>query len=720
MDFKRARFPIRLKLMCVIGTLVLAIVGFLGIYFPAHQLAALSDALRTRSETYARLASKQLRSAVAFDDKETAREVLDSLAEDGEVAGISFFGDGGDLIYGTGKLPDVSALTRRAKKGSLSEDLELLVISAAPVVSLEGPRGVVVIALSKRSLAERTQAVRQTALSVGLVTFLLGLIAAWRIARALSRRLGAIADTAGRVAAGNLELEVPADDSSDEIGAVSRAFSAMVAQLRELFARIKAAANEEQARLEHLVAQRTRDLDTRNRDMRLVLDNVGQGFATISPAGTLSRERSAILERWFGPPPADGDFFNYLTQGDEERARWFRCCFDAVFEDILPAEVALDQIPKEVRHGELIFALEFRAIYSPAGILENILVVVSDVTAQRARAHAEIEERETQRLISRLLSDRAGFYEFLSEARELVTEIRLLREGPQVLRDVHTLKGISALYGLETLVRLCHELESRYLEGERESVRASAEKIVARWSELEKRLKPLLASSDTSRMEIDLETHRELIEAVESGRPREEILQLLRSLSHEPVKVRLARIAEQAKALAERLDKGPIEVLVKADRTRLDPREWSGFWSVLSHVVRNAVDHGLESSEERKTLGKKGPASLVLTTSMRADDLVVEVADSGRGIDWMRLRSKAVDLGLPSESTIDLVNAMFTDGISTKTEATEISGRGLGLAAVRAECQQRGGRIEVNSIPGQGTSFIFRWPAKVAAVARAG
>jgi two-component system chemotaxis sensor kinase CheA len=97
------------------------------------------------------------------------------------------------------------------------------------------------------------------------------------------------------------------------------------------------------------------------------------------------------------------------------------------------------------------------------------------------------------------------------------------------------------------------------------------------------------------------------------------------------------------------------------------------------------------------------------------DALVVEIADDGRGIDWSRVRDKATAAGLPANNQSDLVEAVFADGVSTAQETTELSGRGVGLAAVRAACKSLGGAAELDSTPGQGTRFRFRVPVTKAA-----
>lgn len=149
---------------------------------------------------------------------------------------------------------------------------------------------------------------------------------------------------------------------------------------------------------------------------------------------------------------------------------------------------------------------------------------------------------------------------------------------------------------------------------------------------------------------------------------------------------------------------------------RLEPRGWASFWAAFVHVARNAVDHGLEPIDVRRESGKAGGGRLRLRTRVDDEEFLIEVADDGAGIQWERVRERARELGLSHDTHEHLVSALFVDGLSTSAEVTEISGRGVGLAVVSAACLERGGRIDVDSSPGRGTSFVFRFPRSAISV----
>src|SRR5450432_1426613 len=171
--------------------------------------------------------------------------------------------------------------------------------------------------------------------------------------------------------------------------------------------------------LEKIVQARTRALDAKNRDMRLLLDNVQQGFLTIDNAGCFAPERSAAVDTWFGAPAASASWFDYLATLSPFFSRGTRLAWDQVVSGFMPPEVTLDQMP----HRLTLNAAHYRFDYRPMGACEpyqNYLVIVTDVTTEVEREHAELERRETMALFERVLLDRTGFESFFEEAANIV------------------------------------------------------------------------------------------------------------------------------------------------------------------------------------------------------------------------------------------------------------------------------------------------------------
>jgi two-component system chemotaxis sensor kinase CheA len=462
--------------------------------------------------------------------------------------------------------------------------------------------------------------------------------------------------------------------------------------------------------LEKIVKARTDELSDRNRDMRMVLDNVGQGFMTINLDGTLSAERSAQATAWLGPFVPGKTLWDQMGELDPTRAAWFRVAWEAVVEDALPLELSIEQLPKRCTSGKTTFGLEYKPVVS-GGKLASVLLVMSDVTARLEREQLKTEQQDFLRVFECVMQDKKGFLEFYAEADELVSKI-VARQLPEVdlCRFVHTLKGNCALFGLSGLAAFCHRLETDILDNGGRLTAVEAEDLRRQWSVLAANLRVLLGHDRADLVEIDHREYTAVLEALGGNAGREEIALRIKGWQFETAELRLSRLAEQARAIADRLGKAPLQVITEPNEVRFFPESWAEFWAAFTHAIRNAVDHGIESPEDRVAAGKPASGQLRLTTRLIGEDLVVEIADDGRGIAWDLVRDRAVAAGLPHATREDLVEALFQEGLSTRGEVSEFSGRGIGMGAVRAICQKMGGSVQVIAPEAGGMCLRFRWP----------
>jgi len=170
--------------------------------------------------------------------------------------------------------------------------------------------------------------------------------------------------------------------------------------------------------------------------------------------------------------------------------------------------------------------------------------------------------------------------------------------------------------------------------------------------------------------------------------------------------------------LAHRLGK-EVELEVQGGEVELDRTVIEALSDPLTHLVRNAVDHGLETSAHRVSLGKSPRGLLVLAARRERDKVLVEVSDDGAGFDAGRLRKRAIDLGaLPAHRVAELneqqsYELAFLPGLSTRAEATDLSGRGVGLDAVKSAIEAMGGKIVLRSAQGKGSRFTLELPLSV-------
>jgi two-component system, chemotaxis family, sensor kinase CheA len=154
-----------------------------------------------------------------------------------------------------------------------------------------------------------------------------------------------------------------------------------------------------------------------------------------------------------------------------------------------------------------------------------------------------------------------------------------------------------------------------------------------------------------------------------------------------------------------------VKLELEGGDTRVDKRILEEIKDPLLHIIRNGIDHGLESPEDRQSQGKPAQATIRLTGSQKGDTIIIEVTDDGRGLDLEAIKRTAVRRGVIREAELlgmsaEQVKALiFTPGFSTRTEITEISGRGIGLDVVRANIERLKGTIEIESVPHKGCKF---------------
>ncbi|HUO03151.1 MAG TPA: chemotaxis protein CheA [Rhizomicrobium sp.] len=185
----------------------------------------------------------------------------------------------------------------------------------------------------------------------------------------------------------------------------------------------------------------------------------------------------------------------------------------------------------------------------------------------------------------------------------------------------------------------------------------------------------------------------------------------------QPVKSVFQRMPRLVRELAAQTGK-PVRLVTEGEATEVDKTVIERLGEPLTHMIRNAVDHGLESVEARIKAGKPEEGTVRLSAEHRGGRIVIEVSDDGGGINRERVKAKAIEKGLIAANAAlsdeEIDNLIFLPGFSTASAVSDISGRGVGMDVVRKSITDLGGRIIISSVPGKGSRFILTLPLTLA------
>ena len=184
-----------------------------------------------------------------------------------------------------------------------------------------------------------------------------------------------------------------------------------------------------------------------------------------------------------------------------------------------------------------------------------------------------------------------------------------------------------------------------------------------------------------------------------------------------PISFAFNRFPRLVRDVSHQLGK-KVELVLTGEQTEVDKTVLEKIGDPLVHLVRNAIDHGLETPEERKAAGKPETGRLELSAQHESGNIVIRISDDGRGLDREKILKKAIEKGLVAEgeelSTERIDNLIFQPGFSTADKVSDLSGRGVGMDVVKRNINDLGGTVSIHSEPGRGSTVVIRLPLTLA------
>lgn len=488
------------------------------------------------------------------------------------------------------------------------------------------------------------------------------------------------------------------------------------------------AKTEEYARnLEKLVAERTAELAKVNQTLKAILNSLGQGFFTFGVDGECGDVFTKACEDILENVPKGRKAWEVLavpTGEHEQFSKWM----DSLFKELLPFEDMKVLGPGLYRHSQSRHvALDYYPIRREAGEISDVVVVATDKTAEHQAQLALEAERQYASMVVKYLKNKDQFLQFLKSARESIKSLFKIEDINEAFRVLHTLEGEAGTFSLRDLranSRVCQQILEPYKgskslpEGARTEYMRSLMTMSEQFEAFAVANVQIFKIPDgpvSRTTEISVEALQMFLDKLrKSSVPITMVEQFQNEFLLTPVSALVSYYDDLIQSVAERLGKKVKPLLIEGGDFKIFADPYKKLFSSLVHAFRNAVDHGLESPDEREWASKDPQGQLKVGFSELADGYRMVISDDGKGIDpgiiREKMKAKYPDRDFTAQSDEEVIQLVSMPGFSSRESVGEFSGRGVGLDALREEVLKVGGQLHIKSIVGQGTAITLEFP----------
>lgn len=527
-----------------------------------------------------------------------------------------------------------------------------------------------------------------------------------------------------------------ADSDYEFVASVARSLVTTIKNIRMV-----EVIEEHNRNLEKKVEERTAALKQKNDDIANMLSNMHQGLFTIVEGGLIHPEYAAYLETIFETKSiANRNFVDLL----------FRNCAlstdaidgvttsvasivgeDAMMYDfnshLLVSEMTLQFADKP----DKLLELDWDPIVDENDVVTKLMVTVRDVTSLKAlQAEAESQKQELMMIGEILAVDGDKFNEFvegstrfIDQCRDIISQTSEKEAGTlaELFRNIHTVKGNARTYGLKYLTETVHEVENTFdklrkneeMPWEPQSLLHElqfADDAVKRYASIFSEKLGMGGGRGGSGVKVDKKLVDALmtkIAALEGVHLPDNVVSIVRDTYHTLVAIEAKPISEiisdvvvSVKSLAKELDKAEPEIKIDDGGVFIRNEAQAMLNNTFMHLLRNAMDHGIELPAVRKEKGKPEQGRILVKAKQDQDKLIIAIKDDGKGMAIGHIFKKAVELGMYAADAArppaaEVANLIFASGFSTAEAVTEVSGRGVGMDAVKQFLESEGGGIKV-------------------------
>jgi len=457
-----------------------------------------------------------------------------------------------------------------------------------------------------------------------------------------------------------------------------------------------------------------------------LLNNLEQGYLTFNKEGVIYEGASIITEELLDIDLFESESRGYkiwdiLFKKDDEKIflkKWIEKLWEGnlSFKDLnqLAPKIFCDEKNRYIE-------IEFRPIYrrnSKRSIDRVILIVTNKTEEKKLKDKIEKSFQESD-FIKNCLAQPMEFLDLIEDTHIFFYSLKSQKEinFTSVNRILHTLKARYAQFGLKKISNLINNIESLICG-------KNYDDINERLNNLEKVIEDLLIKN---RIVVDA-AKKNLVDAGYAI-PVTKVMAKLKEFSTfedfhfyiyqnfflSDLREKFNRYRPLVNEIAENQGKS-VKWEVTGDKIIVDTDKYRDFVNSSIHIFRNMVDHGIESEDERIEKAKPQNGHIELNFKVNDDNFLIQLKDDGQGILYEDIKSKVIEKGLKGEEELeqmsrdDIIQLVFLQGFTTKENITEISGRGVGLDAVKMEVEKMGGKISVSSNVDEGVIFSIELP----------
>lgn len=455
-------------------------------------------------------------------------------------------------------------------------------------------------------------------------------------------------------------------------------------------------------------------VEIRTAEVHEILNNVRTGFLLALRDETVLDNYSHACTVIFGTTDIKGKKLSALMGLAPREAHSFSLSYEQVFDDFLPLEVTIAQLPKEFVLQGRSYLIDAAPIVAPDGRTVKMFFTISDTTEMRELSR----QNALRQALIEIVRQKDAFMACLRETRRAFAAALASPSQPAFRSFLHTVKGNLSCFELHELVKLIHSIEDvdeitphhvRTVENALRSFVQTHRAVIGLDYD---------ASDDTPR-EVGVDRVRALLDglvAEGSVSARQTLAnEFLDRVSWKRADELLLPLRRLFDRVSERLEKKAVLTVTDGDML-VDATRLAKVFSNLGHLVRNSLDHGIEEPDQRK--GKPAVGRMIIACSEREDEWRMDISDDGCGIDTDLLCRTAVEKGLITTEALarmsesERIRLAFLCELSTKGSATIDSGRGVGMAALLGSVESEGGSIDIRSVRGKGTDIAVRIPKR--------